>query len=295
MTILHPALVIVALAAGLAVLPRLAAESIAEEGLKEVPLRELSSNTFNFYGRSALALNPDSFRHAESANFTYHYFDPVTAKQVAVEAEFFFRVIAADLGREGEAVEKKAHIFMLPDKEWAEFKRGAQLDPWTGGMHTGNELFIPREGERPQGPTLGHEVAHLVVDRFFGDHIPLWLNEGYAEYISGVLYAAYYRARKYVSKPRFASMGIDDYIPVERLTAMTAYPANEREVAAFYVESRKLVTFLQQRGKEPFRVFFGAMAKGNSFDSALQSAYAGLFGSRREVEDQFRAEMFKSP
>ncbi len=134
-----------------------------------MPFQSLSSTALGAYGRTALALNPDSFKHAESANFIYHYFDPITAKQVAVESEFFFRTIAKDFGRENEAVEKKAHIFMLPDKEWEEFKRGASLDPWTGGMHTGNELFITRDGERPQGPTLGHEVGHLVVQRFFGD------------------------------------------------------------------------------------------------------------------------------
>ena len=33
-----------------------------------------------------------------------------------------------------------------------------------------------------KGNTLGHEVTHLVVDRFFGAGVPLWLNEGYAEY-----------------------------------------------------------------------------------------------------------------
>ncbi len=270
----------------------LPAQSLKEEGLSEVPFQSLSNTAFGVYGRTAIALNPDSFRHAESTNFIFHYFDPVAANQVATESEFFFRTIAKDFGREGEPVERKAHIFMLPDKEWNEFKRGASLDPWTGGMHTGNELFITREGERPQGPTLGHEVGHLVVQRFFGDNIPLWLNEGYAEYISGVLYASFYRARKYATKPHFAGMTLEDYIPLEKLTGLTTYPAQEKEVAAFYIESRKLVSFLQQRGKEPFRVFFASMAKGTSFNSALQSAYGT---SGREFEEQFREEMFKSP
>jgi len=262
-----------ALIATLLAAPRLLAQSLKEDGPTEVPFQSLSSTTLGAFGRTALALNPDSFKHAESANFIYHYFDPITAKQVATEAEFFFRTIAKDFGRENEAVEQKAHIFMLPDKEWEEFKRGASLDPWTGGMHTGNELFITRDGERPQGPTLGHEVGHLVVQRFFGDNIPLWLNEGYAEYISGVLYASYYRARKYAAKPHFAGMTLEDYIPLEKLTTLTTYPAQEREVAAFYIESRKLVSFLQQRGKELFRAFFADLAKGTSFDSAVQSVY----------------------
>lgn len=283
-----------ALAAGL-VAVTLHAQSFAEEGLKEVRFDELSSTSLQPLGRTALALNRDGWKHAESANFIYHFFDAGAARQVASEAEFYFRVIARDLGKEGQAVERKAHIFILPAAEWGEFKRGAHLDPWTGGAHAANELFITREGERFQGSTLGHEVAHLVVERFFGGRVPLWLNEGYAEYISGVLYAAYYRARGFASKPRFAEVAAEDYIPLEKLVAFTGYPATERESVAFYVESRKLVTFLQQRGKDAFRAFFEAMAKGGHFESAVDGAYGGRFLSRRDLEEQFRAEAFKTP
>lgn len=282
------------LLAGLAASP-LRAQSIADEGLKEVRFNELSSTALNPLGQSALALNRDGWKHAETANFIYHYFDEAAAKQVAVEAEFYFRVIAQDLGKEGQAVERKAQIFILPRSEWEQFKRGAQLDPWTGGLNAANELFITRDGERFQGNTLGHEVAHLVVERFFGGRIPLWLNEGYAEYISSVLYAAFYRARGYSSKPRYAEIQAEEYLPIQQLVETAAYPPGEREAVAFYVESRKLVAFLQQRGKEAFRTFFEAMAKGRSFDSAVDGAYGGRFTSRRDFEEQFRAEAFKRP
>ncbi len=273
----------------------LRAQSVAEEGLKVVRLNELSSTSLNPLGRTALALNRDGWKHAETANFIYHFFDLGAARQVASEAEFYFRVIARDLGKEGQAVERKAQIFILPTAEWDEFKHGAHLDPWTGGAHLANELFLTRDGERFQGATLGHEVAHLVVERFFGGGIPLWLNEGYAEYISGVLYAAYYRARGYASKPRYAEIKAEEFIPIEKLVAFTGYPPTEREAVAFYVESRKLVTFLQQRGKEAFRAFFEAMAKGSYFESAVDGAYGGRFSSRGDLEDQFRAEAFKTP
>ena len=273
-------------------LARASAQTPPDDSFKELSFRELSNTSLNPFGQAALAINRDGWKHAESANFIYHFLDPAVAKQVANEAEYYFRIIAKDLGREGAPVDQKAHIFIFNKPEWDEFKRDAHLDPWTGGMHSENELFITREGERFQGPTLGHEIAHLVVHRFFGNHIPLWLNEGYAEYISGVLYAAYYRARGYASKPRFPDMRTEDYVPLEKLTAITMYPASERDVVAFYIESRKLVTFLQQRGKEAFRAFFEAIAKGSFFESAVDGAYGGRFISRRELEDQFRSEMF---
>ena len=56
-----------------------------------------------------------------------------------------------------------------------------------------------------------------------------------------------------------------------------------------------LVTFLQQRGKEGFREFLDAMSQGSFFESAVDGAYGGRFVNRRELEEQFRSEMFKSP
>ena len=47
-----------------------------------------------------------------------------------------------------------------------------------------------------KGRTLGHEIIHLVMYRFFGNGIPLWLNEGYAEDASSRFYASFMRVQK---------------------------------------------------------------------------------------------------
>ena len=162
------------------------------KSLKEIPFASLSSPRVTALGQAALSIRPTEWKHAETDNFIYHYFHGFIATPVSVEAEFYYRVVARDLNKDTSHWERKAHIFIFEQPEdWKTFQTKGGLDPWTGGIHAHGELFIQRDPNyKFKGTTLGHETAHLVIDRFYGSNVPLWLNEGYAEYISHVAYAS---------------------------------------------------------------------------------------------------------
>ena len=260
------------------------------EGLKEVSFASLSNPYITRLGTAALSIRPAEWEHAETENFIYHYFDSFVATPVSVEAEFYYRVIAKDLNKDTSHWERKAHIFVFQKPEdWKVFQTKGQLDPWTGGVHAHGELFIQRDPTyKFKGHTLGHETAHLVIDRFYGSNVPLWLNEGYAEYVSRVAYASYYRARGYDAHPRTELLAPTDYVPLVQLTNALAYPADVRQVGPFYVESEKLVRFLNGVDKAKFGEFLQGLASGRVFDSALYSAYGARFASTHHLEEEFR-------
>ena len=212
------------------------------------------------------------------------------ATGVSVESEYYYRVIAHDLNKDTSHWERKAHIFIFDTAEdWKMFQTKASLDPWTGGIHAHGELFLPRyPGRKFQGNTLGHETAHLIVDRFYGSNVPLWLNEGYAEYISRVYYAAYYRTRGYASHASTDHLALESYQPLEQLTNALTYPADVKDVLAFYVESEKLVRFLNAADKSKFQVLLDALSKGSLFENALHSAFGIQFPSVHQLEDSFK-------
>ncbi|MDP9292416.1 MAG: hypothetical protein M3O82_08650, partial [Verrucomicrobiota bacterium] len=147
-------------------------------GLTEIPFEKLSDQNLGALGRAALQIRKGDWKHAETTNFVYHFFSSFTATPVSVEAEYYYRTIAKDLGRDTSQWERKSHIFIFEKPEdWRMFQTNARLDPWTGGIHQGGELFLPRDPQfKWKGNTLGHEIAHLVIYRFFGNGVPLWLN-----------------------------------------------------------------------------------------------------------------------
>jgi hypothetical protein len=258
--------------------------------LNEVPFQNLSDRNLTALGQAAMSIHPNDWKHAETANFIYHYFHGYIAAPVSVEAEFYYRVIAADLEKDTTQWERKSHIFIFEtDADWKAFQQKGSLDPWTGGIHSQGSLFIQRNPEvKFKGNSLGHEVTHLVVQRFFGSGIPLWLNEGYAEYSASRCYAAFNRARGYAARPTSRSVPADLYLPVSQLTSLLTYPQEVTQVGVFYSESERLVRFLTRGDKHGFEVFLDAMSKGNRFDTALNKGFAARYLNVDSLEREFK-------
>ncbi|HYR57115.1 MAG TPA: hypothetical protein VEO95_00740 [Chthoniobacteraceae bacterium] len=258
--------------------------------LAEVSFNQLSSRDLRRLGQAALAIRAAEWKHAESPNFIYHFFHGFVAAPVSVEAEFYYRVIARELEKDTTQWERKSHIFIFETAEdWAQFVRNGALDPWTGGLHSGGELFIRRDPQfKFKDNTLGHEIAHLVVDRFFGSNVPLWLNEGYAEYVSRRTHASFQRARNYLARPRSRAVEDEQFIPLGTLTAAVTYPAEVEQVHAFYREAERLARFLSAANKPGFGAFFEALSKGARIETALSRGFGPRFPSLDALEREFK-------
>ena len=262
-----------------------------------VPFTSLTSQNLAPLGKAALALEPAEWKHAETENFVYHCFRSYVDRGVTVEAEFYYRVIAHDLSKDTTHWERKAHIFIFNNPaDWKLFQAKANLDPWTGGIHSNNELFLQRDSAfKFKGWTLGHETAHLVINRFYGANVPLWLNEGYAEYIGRVAYNSFYRARGYAAHPRTDRLSAEEFIPVTQLADMLSYPVEVQKVLAFYVESEKMVRFLNAADKSKFQQLLDLLAKGSLFENALHNAYGTRFPSPHLLEEEFKVAAIAAP
>ncbi len=262
-------------------------------GLTDASLSELSQQDDNRLGEKALALHPDEWKHAEGEHFIYHYVRNFVASRLAVEAEFNFRVVGKELQKESPADGRKSHIYIFDRREdWEDFQKAGELEKWTGGIHSAGSLFVQRDpSHKFSGHSLGHEIAHLLIYRSYGYHIPTWLNEGFAEYVSRNSRASYQRARQYLAKPHSRSLAPAEVIPLGELIAFTV-PPNDR-VDAFYDEAERLVRFLAQKDKGRFLTFLETVSKGEPFEPTLLHTYAGIFASRADFEEKFRVYVSK--
>lgn len=258
--------------------------------LPEIDFYKLSDRNVGLLGQAAMQVRPRDWKHSETPHFIYHYFQSFVATPVSVEAEFYYKIIAQELGKDTSQWERKCHIFIFDQADdWAQFQTRGSLDPWTGGLHTGGELFIFRDASAKwKGNTLGHEVAHLVVHRFFGPGIPLWLNEGFAENSSLRGWAAFFRARGYAARPKSQAIAPQAFMQLALLCEARSYPTNDEQVAVFYNESERLVRFLSNIDKKGFQTFFEAMSKGARTESALQKGFGSRFANLEALEKEFR-------
>lgn len=258
-------------------------------GLTEVPLSQLSDTSICALGQKALTVRPGDWKHAETPHFILHFFHNFVAAQAASELEYYYSAIAAELNRDTSSWERKSQVFIFEnDADWHAFQGEAKLDPWTGGIHSAGNLFIIRNPAfKFEGRSLGHETAHLVLYRFFGADIPLWLNEGYAENSSSRFYSGLEKTRGYNILPRSAVLNASNYIPLATLTSAVTYPDDVLQVPIFYQESQKLVTFLRAQSTDGFLTFMDAISHGSRFETALGKAFPARFSSLDDLDHQF--------
>jgi hypothetical protein len=256
--------------------------------LTEVEFSQLSQSDPNPLGEKALAIHPDQWKHAETEHFIYHFVHSYVATPVSVEAEFHYRVVAKELEREQVATDIKSHIYIFERPEaWQQFQAFGKLERWTGGIHSAGSLFIQRNpAYKFSDNSLGHEIVHLVLHRFYTDGIPCWLDEGFAQFISKDAHASYRRARGYLAKPHSDSIAPDNLIPLATLVTMT-HPPSER-VHTFYDESERLVRFLATTDKPGFLNLLDALARHQPFETALAHFYAAHFATLSALDEQFR-------
>jgi len=266
-------------------------EEAKEQGLNSLPEVEFSAlnqQDRNPLGAKALAIRPQDWRHGETDHFIYHFIHSYVATPISVEAEFNFRVIAKELGRdEMPAALQKSHIYIFEKPEdWKIFQVNALLEPWTGGIHSRGSLFIVRDpANKFADHSLGHEIAHLMLFRLYRRELPRWLDEGFAEYVSKISQASYQRARNYIARAHSHSIPPDQFIPVSHLISMD-YPA-AAQVSVFYDESERLVRYLMTADQAGFLGLLDAIGNGEQFDTALSRNYGSQFFDVAALEKEF--------
>jgi hypothetical protein len=214
------------------------AAPVSDDTLVEKTWAQLSDREVSDWGQAALAIRPAKWKHGETAHFIIHY--ARFGQLIATRSEKFYGRIRQFFGNRPDLFQgRKSHIFAVHDpNDWRTFVQQVGLSESTRGVTRGNEFFYFTQGERTEfdyeGRVQAHEMTHLIFNRFFAGRLPLWLNEGVAEYFAQRTNIAEFR--RYMR----ASQRFDP----DRLFDSGAYPANQIELAAFYAEAAAVVDFL---------------------------------------------------
>lgn len=248
---------------------------------EEKPLEKLTSVTFSETMKQALAIAPSKWKHAETENFIIHYRRQTEARKVVREIEYHLWFVAKTLGATKERYSKKSHVVVFEDEpEWQLFlKSQKKVASWAASFAQGDELFLNVRQSGATGrfdsDTLAHETTHAVVSRLYpNQHWPIWLNEGFAEFMAGASIAA--RKNRHIG--RYQGSLESATLPVENLVNISSYPISRAEVDQFYSSSEKFIRFvMEELPKERFTQFVDSILSGKTYDQTLLSLYPEKF------------------
>jgi hypothetical protein len=218
----------------------------------------------------------------ESEHFSVFYRDLNQAKIVSDKAEYYFEKIIYDLGYEKDFKwDRKCQVFIVesPDK-WKDFLRSIGFNADLVGGFVPNygetEMFLCALSEGYLALTFPHELTHLIFKEVAGKNtIPLWLNEGLANYEASLTSIS--------NELLIKSIKQGTHILLGDLLRIATYPEGKNARELFYAQSEKLVEFLiTQCGREKFRKFCGLVLKDKSFKDAISGVYSKDF---KDLED----------
>ncbi len=254
---------------------------------REVPLVEkrweaLANQDVGGDGTKALSIAPEKWKHAETENFILHFRRVTEAQKVAREVEYDLWYVANALGATKDRYARKSHVFVFENEgEWLRFKGmlGPDSQSWSASFAKGDELFLNVRGGGNSGAgtsfdssTLAHETTHAVVARLYKRkrRWPLWLNEGFAEYMGGASVAA---RKGQPAKHYQRTLGRAE-MPLSALENMKEYPTELAAIHELYQTSEKFVRFLMNDfPKNRIVKFIDAILDGKDIESSVIEVY----------------------
>jgi hypothetical protein len=255
----------------------------------EKPWDKISDQQLFNHGKVALGNNPGAWKHAETDHFVVHYHKIFDAKKVVRQAEFYYQQIKNDLQVAQDRYDRKNQIFVFDKSpEWQQFIQDAKIHEWAAGLSSRSELFFhsrDREGDFASG-VLAHETTHCIFYRFVPKRIPLWLNEGFAEFESGNAYAKF---KGIGGGSRGSGKQGAANFPLKKLLAAKEYPEDKTQVHEFYRTSERLVRFLLKKlDPKQFVPLAMKVAEGATLEDAVMEVYPGKFKSFDEFVERYQ-------
>lgn len=94
---------------------------------------------------------------------------------------------------------------------------------------------------------LGHELAHWLASRKYPVRLPLWLDEGLAQFVGTAAAETSARVHKQNLERPMPGKLADNLYRLDELVALRGYPGKPARAAAFYWQAEALVRALHKR------------------------------------------------
>jgi tetratricopeptide (TPR) repeat protein len=232
---------------------------------------------------------------------------PQTLQRIAVDLEQFRAVVGRLIQGAERPLPLPTHVYVFNSaRELQPFQpvRGGRVASLGGYFHHDGEvnaIALAIDGYGESTPVVFHEYAHLLVLNA-ARSVPVWLNEGLAEYYSTyALEAAGTRAQ--IGRPIAHHVALlrERFMPLPQLIAVDTQSALYGEAqrrSIFYAEAWALTHYLmieRADGPAAINAYAAAIARGEPPESAFKSAFGSAPSEfERELRRYVRQPKFRS-
>ncbi len=233
------------------------------------------SSTYPLGLNGRVAIQMQKWIHAETDHFVVHYVVKEDAALALRYLECAYFAVTQTLHLDPRTAPRKMHVFIFPDAEsWKIFKLKQSLPMVIAGFAYKDELLLTSPYEQETyTKLLCHEATHAIVSHFYnGRHWPLWLNEGFAEYMGSKSLAL----RSKTSISRYLNKSTPGIVSFDQVYNRVRYgtPGVDPAAPVFYGAAERCVSVLLEKlPPASFPRFVNLAAAGNNTAASLEGCY----------------------
>lgn len=242
---------------------------------QEVEKLDISNN-----GKIFLEICGPEVKQAKVNNFIYHFKNMLTMKRLAKEVEKIEKRIYEDLPSDEKKPKKnqKPIMIYLMDSPNNFYKFIKKANPGLiiirEGFGSNEDIFLYVKWNNLANRShsmrlIAHELSHIILRRLYKNKMPLWFDEGFAQFEEA-------KVSEYIKKVRFPRVEYiyeRDLISLDRLVSLTNRPSG-RKGDAFDYQAGQLISFLYDKhGRNKFQEFVKIIYNGVPFQIAIMKIY----------------------
>ena len=252
------------------------------------------------------------WQELKSEHFIVYFIgDEKFAQEVLDKAEVYYQRIAYELGYPRYSNfwtwDRRVKIYIYKEKD--EFLKATSQPKWSEGMadYTNKQIVSYGWAKGFVESLLPHEMAHLIFRDFVGfkGEVPLWLDEGVAQWAEEQKRKDYKAMSKYYLKKETllvldVMMTLDirqvkenDKIHMRLIHSKDGqegvlFLGGEELVNVYYLQAVSIVGFLIEKyGSDSFAIFCRQLRDGKSMEESLRFAYPLYIRSLKELQERW--------
>jgi len=219
----------------------------------------------------AASISSSDLETFKRGHFVIYHNNRSMANKLSWKAEYHYKRIINHLGvRSFRPWSGDDRCLIYLYKTRGDYMSATGAPDWSQGLAEFKTLRFSsfEDADNLLTATLPHEMTHLLLHLFMeGKPVPLWLNEGMAQFEEEDKTTVYRRKRFMKSQVREGA-----YIPLSRLMDMNRVP--EGKVHLFYAESASVVDHLiNDNIRANFGRFLTYIKNGDPAENALKKSY----------------------
>ena len=142
---------------------------------------------------------------------------------------------------------------------------------WALGFYDGRiRLALPELGHADLEDLIAHELAHAFLHDQYGESLPIWVHEGYAQLQE--------RAHELSREEARIQEGLTSrslWLPLKWLDRHFEQPSSQEDIARAYAQARMVIkNLVTHYGMERFKIFLTALSHGTEVKTAYDMAFA---------------------